>query len=595
MRRKFGVLSSILIVASLLALVFVFASSTEVAVATGEDTSSLFVFIDSGPNMTPINNASPAPDVWYDSYAPIMIGEELADGGKVVSGGIMYGLRGTVDMAQYYFREGEMDNLFNCIFKWLKPGAENVLWYEGAPIYIRNKISQSSTDGSDPGCMAFADALRGNFGYTMDYSAAPITTELLASYDVFVLPHLQEYLSDSEIDNIATWLRGGGGLVLLDMSDYALASWGIPVVFMNNEILEALGATHRFQHDQINVDGIFHFYARVDETTPIGACYGASEIYVSSVCSLRRSGRSVSVTFQLEHKSGLPGDTLEYLVTVQNGGNDSETFALEPSDTAGWTLQIEPSEMTLDNVGSDTAAGTAILRVTIPGGASLGTDDVITVTATSADSVVTHSASCYAHAARVIAPTDDAYVDTAQPDSYFGSLVKMYVGTYQSNWDNAFLKFDLSSIPADATIQEVKLYLWCYKVYAGTGVRVHPVDDDDWNEETITWNTAPSFDNEDIIDNSYVGIPNRVYSWDVTNFAVEQFAGDKIVSLALTPPPSTPVSHNASFCAKENMDFVPYIAVAYTTPSGISILIVVGVVVVIVAILGVVLVVVKPF
>jgi hypothetical protein len=311
---------------------------------------------------------------------------------------------------------------------------------------------------------------------------------------------------------------------------------------------------------------------------------------------LRIAGRSVSVTLQLEHKSGLPGETLEYLVTVANGGDDTETFTLTTSDTAGWTLQIEPSEMPLDNVGSDGAMSTATLRVTIPEGTSLGTDDVITVTATSGDSAVTHSDSCIAHAARTIAPTDDAYVDISQPDSYLGSLSKMYVGKYQPNWENAFLKFDISSIPADATIQEVKLYLWCYDVFAGTGVRAHPVSDDDWSEENITWNAAPSFDNGEILDNNYVGVPNKVYSWDVTDFVIEQFAGDKIVSLALTPPPSTPDSHNASFRTKENVDWAPYLAVVYTTPSaGISILIVVGVVVVIVAILGAVLIVVKPF
>jgi hypothetical protein len=591
--KSFGVLPSILIVASLLALVFVFASSTKVAVADGEDTSSSFIFIDGGPTMEQINNQFPAPEVWYDSYAPIMVGEELAEGGRVVSGGIIYGLRGTVDMSAYYFREGEMDNLFNCIFQWLKPGAENVLWYEGSSVYIRNKISQSSSS-SDPGCMAFADALRGNFGYTMDYNASTITAELLEPYDVLVLPQLQEPgILDNEMSIIVTWVRGGGGLVVLNSSDYF--DYLNTQLLINNKILRALGATYLFQHDQINVGGIFYFYARVDESTPIGASYGVPEISVSSTGSLRRAGRSVSVTFQLEHMSGLPGDTLEYLVTVQNGGDDPETFTLTASDTAGWALQIEPS-IALDNVGSDGAIGATTMRVTIPGGASLGTDDVITVTATSADSAVTHSDSCVAHAARVIVPTDDAYVDVAQPDSNLGSASQMYVGRFDVNWENAFLKFDLSSIPADATIQEVKLYLWCYKSYAGTEVRAHPVDNDDWSEGVLTWNAAPSFDDAIILDNKYVGVSNQVYSWDVTDFVTEQFAGDKIVSLALTPPSSTPISHNDKFGTKENLDCAPYLAVAYTTPSGgISILIVVGVVVVIVAILGAVLIFVKPF
>jgi hypothetical protein len=245
----------------------------------------------------------------YDSYAPIMMGEELAEGGRVVSGGIIYGLRGTVDMRPYYFREGEMDNLFDCIFQWLTnnkaAGSVKVLWYEGGNVYDRNKIS---TDASLEGCKAFADALRGNFGYTMDYSAASITPELLESYDVLVLPQLQSMPDDATVDNIVAWVRSeNGGLVLLDQSEYGSNSH----YEKSNRILEALGATHRFQHDQINVGESFYFPARVDETTPIGAAYGAPEIYVASVCSLRIAGRSVSVTLQLEHKSGLPGETLE--------------------------------------------------------------------------------------------------------------------------------------------------------------------------------------------------------------------------------------------------------------------------------------------
>jgi len=591
MRRinSFGVvLPSILIIASLLALTLVFVSSTKVTVAEAENTPSLFVFIDSGPTLVQVNNQPPAPEVHYDSYAPIMIGEELAKGGRVVSGGIIYGLRGTDDMYSYYFREGEMDNLFNCIFQWLKPGAEDVLWYEGDTVYDRNKIS---IPASLEGCMAFADALRGNFGYTMDYGAASITPELLKPYDILVLPQLQAPgISDNEISIVVTWVRGGGGLVILDSSDYFVNSY-----LINNKILKALGATHRFQNDQVNIDSLWNFYARVNENTPIGENYGVENIYVASACSLRISGRSVSVTIQLKHRSGLPGNTLKYLVTVTNGGEDPETFTLEPSDTAGWALQIEPSEMTLDKVGSDNATSDAILSVTIPEGASLGTDDVITVTATSEDLAVTRSDSCFAHAARAIVPTDDAYVRIDQPDSNFGGEYKMYVGTYATYLQNTFLKFDLSSIPAGSTIQGAKLYLWCYGVYAGAGVRAHPVDNDDWSEGTLTWNAAPSFDNEDILDNKYINIPNQVYFWDATNFVAEQFAGDKIVSLVLTPPPSTPASHNASFSAKENLDWYPYLAVVYTAPSeGISPWIYVGAVVVIVVILGAVLVL-KPF
>jgi len=537
--------------------------------ASPDPSLEIVMYVDNGHG---INNTSPPPVVWYEEgdHIPIIVAEELADGGRVVSAGIIYGLRGYYGLEDYYWREGEMDNLFDGIFQWLKSGASWVLWYEGDDVYYRNKISTSS---DEEGCMAFADALRGDFGYTMDYSADSITSSLLAPYDILVLPQLQAMPSDDDINTIVNWVRGGGGLVILDESDYFVCS-----AEMNNAILSALGATHRFQHDQVNMDSIWNFYASVDASTEIGASYGAPTASVASICSIRELARTVSVTISPKIRSGMPGTTLfEYEIIVTNGWEYLDTFTLDGSDDAGWDLTIEPLETTIPGVGTD---NTIRLTVTVPEGTPLGTVDNITVTVTSTtNSSIVDSDNCIARAAFVIYPTDDAYVPEDDPDGNYGGRYGLYVGRYGTAWQNAFMKFELSDIPADATIQEAGLYLWCYDTYAGTPVRVHPVDNDDWwegvgtegdvIEGAISWNDAPSFNNEVILDTKDVTIRHQVYHWDVTSFVADEFKGDKLVSLALTPPPDTSESNNVSFDSKDW--FVegehPYLAVYYTVPT----------------------------
>ncbi|TKJ25838.1 MAG: hypothetical protein CEE41_03465 [Hadesarchaea archaeon B3_Hades] len=537
--------------------------------ASPDPSLEIVMYVDNGHS---INNTPPPPIFWYveGDHIPIIVAEELADGGRVVSAGVIYGLRGYYGLADYYWRRGEMDNLFDGIFQWLKPGATWVLWYEGDDVYYRNKISTSS---DDEGCMAFADALRDDFGYTMDYSADSITSSLLAIYDILVLPQLQEMPSDDDINIIVNWVRGGGGLVILDESDYFVCS-----AEMNNAILDALGATHRFQHDQVNTNSYWNFYASVDASTEIGASYGAPTAYVASICSIRELKRTVSVTISPKIRSGMPGTTLfEYEIIVTNGWEYSDTFTLDVSDDAGWDLAIAPLETTIPGTGLD---NTIRLTVTVPEGTPLGTVDDITVTVTSTtNSSIVDSDNCIARAAFVIYPTDDAYVPEDDPDGNYGGRYGLYVGRYGTAWQNAFMKFELSDIPADATIQEAGLYLWCYDTYAGTPVRVHPVDNDDWwegvgtegdvIEGAISWNDAPSFNNEVILDTKDVTIRHQVYHWDVTSFVADEYEGDELVSLALTPPPDCSESNNVSFDSKDW--FVegehPYLAVYYTVPT----------------------------
>lgn len=90
-------------------------------------------------------------------------------------------------------------------------------------------------------------------------------------------------------------------------------------------------------------------------------------------------------------------------------------------------------------------------------------------------------------------PTDDARVESGQPNANFGSEVLL-------NWQytccggpvHSYLKFDLSSIPQGAIITSAKLWLYFTVTYTnGSSANIHSTSDN-WSEGTITWNNKPA-------------------------------------------------------------------------------------------------------
>ena len=91
-----------------------------------------------------------------------------------------------------------------------------------------------------------------------------------------------------------------------------------------------------------------------------------------------------------------------------------------------------------------------------------------------------------------LTPVADSYVSPDGPDSNFGNH-----GTFIVNrgYAEAYLRFDLSSIPPDAVITAVSLSALAYDGYAYGGdgnVYTSFVADDSWQEMGITWNNRPA-------------------------------------------------------------------------------------------------------
>jgi len=127
--------------------------------------------------------------------------------------------------------------------------------------------------------------------------------------------------------------------------------------------------------------------------------------------------KPVSVSILPRYQEGLPRTTLEYTVTVINRGTLEDNYDLVVNDNSGWALTL--SENQLENVLSHENR-MVTLSVTIPQNATPGTEDKITVTATSQENVqISDNASCVAHTVEfmaIIQGKDTAYnLDLAWP------------------------------------------------------------------------------------------------------------------------------------------------------------------------------------
>jgi uncharacterized repeat protein (TIGR01451 family) len=125
-------------------------------------------------------------------------------------------------------------------------------------------------------------------------------------------------------------------------------------------------------------------------------------------------------------------------------------------------------------------------------------------------------------------PVADAAVFQSVPDTNYGSRAYMYAGydhsgcnLYSGKVARSLVRFDLSSIPAGASISDAKLHLrltgWCY--YVGHSqprtVTIYRADAG-WSESSVTWNNKPGC--AESYASASVSVTSRGWhSFDMTN------------------------------------------------------------------------------
>ena len=498
-------------------------------------------------------------------------------------------------------------SLMDAIFQWLSSSQANVLWFDGYGAYCNSGV-----------CLNLITKLKAR-GYTIiGDSTTPITSELLAPYDILVLPELQlgngqeggypDLLPDADVAVIKSFVEGGKGLLVMCGSDFFPAI-GVGGNFYKvmNKVLVSLhfgsgGNLFGFQSDSVYDDknngderaggrdvpipgGNRQYTPIVDVNTahPIGATYyaltGRTDVRAYGGCSIIRLGPGMSIVTIPDYQVGMPGETITYRVKVFNTGepitgaeNVDLTIDLAVEDDHGWSK-------TLDNYVLSVPQGeneTTILRVTIPSGASLATDDTIVVTATAREFPsagfpyqVTMSYTCIACAGKRLEVTEDAFVADNDPNGNYGNRNYVRIGRHSTAWQYAYLKFDdLAEIPSGASITEARLYLFCSRAQgAAQEILCTPVVDDSWSENGINWTNKP--DNGAILDTKIASLGSEdepeAYWWDVTSFVQQEFAGDQIASFCMLPPDNCAPQNYREFEARDWWDsrVHPFLRIIY--------------------------------
>jgi len=310
------------------------------------------------------NMAGDLPLKEYEGFPPVMIAAKVGSGAVIAAG--TAGACGDGHWNEPTNPYPYFDELLDAAFQWMKRGARYVLWYEGYGVYFLAS-----------NCRNLLDNLRGK-GYSIAKdNRAFENIENLAAYDILVIPQMQlgdpggtpSLLPDADVQAIVSFVRGGGGLFIMDQADYG----GRNFSKVHNKILEALDLDIRFQDDQVQ-DGtnkwggqIYRPIIDVDTTTDIGSAYenmtGQEVIGLDSLCSLRIvKDYDVTVRVEVPIKTGKAGDTLTYRGEIINIGKKGDNYILTVTDELGWSPSVSPSAVTLEN-GENRQVE---VRVTVP-------------------------------------------------------------------------------------------------------------------------------------------------------------------------------------------------------------------------------------
>jgi len=165
-----------------------------------------------------------------------------------------------------------------------------------------------------------------------------------------------------------------------------------------------------------------------------------------------------------------------------------------------------------------------------------------------------------------INPIADSTVQEGDPDENFGDITSLFLSSADEGYKNerTYLKFDVSSIPDGAIINEAILRLYCWSaLYANVDAWLWGIEES-WEELTITWNNQP-FDPE-----SDTPISIRMMTLDDSEKWCEwplspEDIKPNIQNLMIKTNPES-VSGEYRFVSREWGETVPELVITYTKP-----------------------------
>lgn len=166
-------------------------------------------------------------------------------------------------------------------------------------------------------------------------------------------------------------------------------------------------------------------------------------------------------------------------------------------------------------------------------------------------------------------PSDDTYLDASKPSTVYGDTNRILVRADNSADRRGVLRFDLSDIPADATITSARFYLYGNNQAGDQVIYIYRVTSA-WTEAAATWQTwtTPGGDFDSSI--AYgLFIPDQVNcaaTIDLTNL-VQRWTNGSLPNYGILLY-ATGSNHIFTFTSKEdtaNMERAPRLEVTYTT------------------------------
>lgn len=171
-----------------------------------------------------------------------------------------------------------------------------------------------------------------------------------------------------------------------------------------------------------------------------------------------------------------------------------------------------------------------------------------------------------------ITATADSYVDSSSPDVNQGGTNILYVYNYvlelldttTTYLYNIWLKFDLSEIPSQATVNSIilRLHTSIIGTFATNKVGVFLCNDNSWTQTGITWNNAPSISGTTPLKTVDVATTDKDYDFELTS----ALSGKSVVSLVLKAMQPTDFLGWAAFDSREGAQG-PRLIVSYSMPS----------------------------
>jgi hypothetical protein len=154
-------------------------------------------------------------------------------------------------------------------------------------------------------------------------------------------------------------------------------------------------------------------------------------------------------------------------------------------------------------------------------------------------------------------PTDDTFVDSNNTSSNYGGQNYLQI----ENWQNAqiydyksmvWLKFNLSSVPDGAVVDDATLQLYPPIVDETFNVRAYSCPDNSWTELTLTYSNMPAY-NTTAMDSVQVGNHHQWYNWTVIDAVRDAFNSTvKTFTIVLFDPSPHNSTTNVRFDSKEN-------------------------------------------